>query len=177
MIIALSGKARSGKTTAAEAIASMDARCKIVSFAAPLKRMVIEHFGLTEDQIINGKDNVITMSDGREMTVRQLMIEFGRLYRAIDKNYWISKALKSAHPHLASGGIVIIDDMRYRSEADMLRSMGAKLVRIERPGVKLIDDPSETELDSYPFTTRANNTGDLSEYMQVAMLLGRNLLR
>lgn len=172
-IIAFSGKARSGKTTAAETIRefSPEGECLIVSFASPLKSMAMSHFGLTREQLINGKDEVIRLSDGRSLTVRQLLIELGRAYRSIDKNFWVSKAWQMANKHLLSGGTVLIDDMRYRSEAEFLLERGATLVRVERPGVKLIDDPSETELDDWNFEHRINNSNDINDYRQIVILL------
>jgi hypothetical protein len=56
----------------------------------------------------------------------------------------------------------IITDTRFPNEADAIKNAGGILIRVERPGVKPINDhPSEVGLDHWTFDYVINNDGDL----------------
>lgn len=169
MIIAFSAKARSGKTTAARAIAAANPKFDILSFAKPLKRMTMEQFDLTPEDM-EDKEKVLILG-GREVTIRQLLIEVGAMYRNIDPDFWVKKLWKDAELSMSSGKDIVIDDMRFRNESNFLTERGAKLVRIDRPGVKLIDDISEKDLDHYHFEYHLGNTGTMADFEQKTLLL------
>ena len=58
----------------------------------------------------------------------------------------------------------IITDTRFPNEADAIRKENGVLIRIERPGVKPINDhPSETGLDHYKFDHVIKNNGSIQE--------------
>lgn len=158
-IIAFSGKARSGKSTAAEVVMETLPGYHVVSFAEPLKQMLAAEFPdlVTMDDLRNHKKKLIEVN-GQMITVRQLMINFGRLYRAIDADYWVKKALRSPYAD------IVIDDVRYPNEISILERMGARIIRVERPGIELLDDPSETLLDNYQFRERLHNAGSKDDY-------------
>lgn len=165
MVMAFSGKARSGKSTSAHALKSLDERCVVLSFAQELKRMVMEQFPEVTAEHIARKSDIVTLG-GKPIHVRQLLIEFGSMYRRICPDFWVMKLWRSAVPHLNNGGIILIDDLRYKNEANFLTKMGAHLIRVNRPGVELINDPSETELDDWEFKdTIINGRGvDIDKY-------------
>lgn len=162
-IIAFSGKAGSGKTTSSEHLRDMVGRdsSHIVSFAKSLKAKALEEFGEFIGDSIE-KDKIVTIS-GRTMTVRQILIELGRLYRTIDENFWVRGACKKVMSFLGTGHTVMIDDVRYPNEYDTLKSMGAILVRIERPGIPLICDESELALDNHSFDATIANDGVIDD--------------
>jgi hypothetical protein len=167
MIIAFSAKAQSGKTTAARAIRDSHIGYTILSFATPLKRMAMEQFGLTQADI-EDKTRTIVLG-GRETTVRQLLIDIGQMYRRLDPDFWVKKLWKDAEAHIAHGNSILIDDLRFKNEANFLARHGTVFVRVERPGVSLIDDISEKDLDDYPFTHRILNDNGLEGYMRVVL--------
>lgn len=175
-ILAFSGKATSGKTTAARHLVQMGGPNKhwaIESFATPLKSMVLEQFqcyGLTADDLVHNKNKMLPIGDG--ITVRQLLIRVGRMYREIDKDYWVRRLMERVNKNLESGcDLVLIDDMRYANEYDMLKARGATLLRIERPGIPLIDDASETELDGHVFDHVVRNDGAIDDlYSRLGLL-------
>jgi hypothetical protein len=128
--------------------------------------MVVEHFPdhVTHEDIIHHKDKILTFGD-RQMTLRQLMIKFGRMYREIDQDFWVKKTLAKINHHEKWGcEYVIIDDMRYASEYELLKRRGACVMRVERPGVELIDDESETALDHHKFDMTLHNDEKLDAY-------------
>lgn len=171
-IIALSGKARSGKTTAAEQIAALNPIYHVVSFAEPIKQMIAAEFPdlVTMDDLRNHKKKVLNIN-GQNMTVRELMIQFGRMYRGIDADFWVKKLMRTAEPLFHAGHGIIIDDLRYPNEFQILTKMGARIIRVERPGIELIDDPSETLLDNHSFREYLRNDGSEDDYRRQVMAL------
>ena len=171
-LIAFSGKARNGKTEGARAIQALHPQFVILSFATPLKRMAMEQFGLTMEDLEN-KERVVDLGR-RQTTVRQLLIDIGKMYRAIDSDFWVKRLWKDVEASVVHGhNHIVIDDMRFLNEATFLKEHGAKLIRVSRPGMKLIDDISETELDDYSgFDARMLNDGSLDDYhSNVAIVL------
>ncbi len=172
-IIALSGKAQTGKTTAAKWISDLNPIYHVMSFADPIRQKLVEEFPdlVTMDDLRNHKKKVLDIN-GQRMTVRDLMIQFGRLYRAIDSDFWVKKLLASAEIHFHAGHGIVIDDMRYPNEVRLLTKMGARLIRVERPDIELIDDPSETLLDNHQFREYLHNNGSVDDYKrQICLLL------
>jgi hypothetical protein len=56
----------------------------------------------------------------------------------------------------------VITDTRFPNEADAIKHKGGILIRVERPGVKPINNhPSEVGLDDFKFDYVINNDGDL----------------
>jgi hypothetical protein len=161
-IIAFSGKAQSGKTTTANHISSLIPNSIVASHAAPLKAKIVEEFGLTFKDLRDRKKDIISFGKN-SMTIRELMIRVGRMYREIDKDFWIKQLLKSIKPEMDAGNLILIDDLRYANEYAALKNAGAMVVRIYRPGVDLIDDPSETELDHHDFNGYVTNDGTLDQ--------------
>lgn len=170
VIIAIGGKARSGKTTAATFLAAkLSGNCAIESFATPLKEMVLAQFGdqVSAADLIHNKSKILTFGD-RQMTLRRLMIAVGDMYRAIDEDFWINKLLATMHGHEVDGcSHVIIDDMRLPREFEVLDSLGASLLRVNRPGVELIDDNTETALDGHPFHSWLVNDGPIEKFYYI----------
>lgn len=177
-LIGFSGKMGSGKTTAAlhavetfggTKIAFADAlkeevEAFLVSAAAPYERRHI--WGTVDDKaeecVIKIVDWVqtdyrprrvfnphitVVRGDSVSITYRQLMQLWGTEYRrAENPNYWLDKTREKIK---TLDGLVLVDDVRYRNEADMIREMGGEVVRVERPGLPESDHISETALDDY----------------------------
>lgn len=148
VLIGLSGKAHSGKDAVADTCVSAYGWRKF-KLADPLKRICRESFGLT-----------LAETDGEHkerllgtITPRELMIQVGKLGRAIEPNFWVNRLkdeiLKTPQAQM---GTYIIADVRFINEAEWIKKHGGFLVRLER-AVELrgvdIEDNSETELDDY----------------------------
>lgn len=151
MLIGFSGKAGAGKTTLAEFLID-EFHFKKLSFAKAVKEHGIKYFGLTEEDIKK-----------KPPVTRQILQGIGNYIREeFDKDYWIN-SLEPNPVYLLDNGIsVVIDDVRFKNEADYIKKMGGIMIRIERPGVKKMNHPSETELDNYDkFDLVINNDKDL----------------
>jgi dephospho-CoA kinase len=161
--IAFVGKAGAGKTTGAEFLV-VAAGYSRVSFAAPLKRVA---------RIIWGPD---------AERDRGLLQWLGKVIRGRDPLAWANAArseIEERRRTQLTGATtpVVIDDLRFPNEWEMLRELGFVIVRIEadkeqrirrlRGNGKLQDeaqlnDVSETALDDFEadYTITNNEHGD-----------------
>ena len=115
-------------------------------------------------------------------TPRSLCILKGSTNRAVKTDYWMSKLFLNMATDLDIGNLMIVTDMRYRSEMQAFReNYGDEVffVRINRHKVNPSSDPSETDLDGCVFDMEIDNTGSLEELrneldLLVAILKGRS---
>lgn len=150
LLIGLSGKMQTGKSTTANYLAH-ELGGAVVSFADALRDEVAYHFGLDRLLLRNSRYKGLSLMMGmRGMTVREILQWFGALRREQNPDYWIERTLATRPP-----GIVIIDDVRYQNEAEAIRAAGGYVFRLEpypdwHPGVGA-DHVSETDLDGWTF--------------------------
>lgn len=138
ILIGLCGAAGSGKSTFAKQLVNEWDFIEL-SFALPLKLLVVEQFGydLTLLQNLEYKEEQDpNLPDG--WTRRRVLQHIGTEgFRAIDPDFWVRKVEKQIEGtknwRLAPAGIVI-SDVRYENEAKMIREQGGYLVRLDRPG-------------------------------------------
>ncbi|AKY03740.1 deoxynucleoside monophosphate [Streptomyces phage Lannister] len=99
--------------------------------------------------------------------VRDVLVETGNTAREIlGVNVWVDAVLNRFDPERDA---LVIPDVRYRNEAEAIRSRGGLLIRIERPGVgpsrDILGQPheSDTALDGYPFDHTYVNDGSIED--------------
>lgn len=95
------------------------------------------------------------------MTVREFLQKLGTdaLRKGLHENVWVN-ALMADYDEDQSDWI--ITDTRFPNEAKAIKEKGGVLIRIERPGVKPINNhPSETSLDNWDFDYKIANVSDL----------------
>lgn len=183
-IVALSGYARSGKDTAAQAL--LDAGWKRLSFADKMREAA-----LALDPIVEVIDTDYTLEEPEPLLpplpvrlsthvsnlgwtrakqvpevrrfLQRLGTEMGR--NLFGENFWVDIALKDAPK-----GNLVVTDLRYPNEADAIRQQGGMVIRVERSGVGPVNDhPTEHSLDDYRFDYTLLNNWDIDS-------LQRNLL-
>lgn len=154
MLIGITGKAGSGKTTAAEAL--IGAGWVRVKMADPLKDM-LRAIGLT-DQHIEGDLKEVPCDLLCGQTPRHAMItlgtEWGRDHIGLD--FWTGIAKARIQKLLLEGRSVVVDDIRYQNEADVIHDMGGTIVQISRPSSIAISHKSESGV---PFDIEYRNIG------------------
>ena len=80
------------------------------------------------------------------LTFRQLLQLWGTEYRRRqDPDYWV-KRLEAKLDGLER---VVIDDVRFPNEVEMVQRLGGRVIRIDRPGPAESTHASEIELDSF----------------------------
>ena len=80
------------------------------------------------------------------LTFRKLLQLWGTEYRRRqDPDYWVKRLEAKLH------GLerVVIDDVRFPNEVEMIQRLGGKVIRIDRPGPAESTHASEIELDSF----------------------------
>lgn len=132
MIIGLTGRKGSGKSTVAE-ILNNKFNYKTMSFATPIKDMLMS-MGLTEDEIYDPelKEKKIERFGKSPREMLQLLgTEFGR--NLITDDVWVRVLEAKIEPD----DQIVIDDIRFPNEAEMVRGKGGKIVRVTRAGQEL----------------------------------------
>ena len=163
MIIGISGKAGSGKDTAAKMLEVLYANpdisyedfankryknfadIQIVHFADTLKEtaQVLFRIGEWETNTQEGKKTTINWIG---KTVRELLQGIGQGLRdAIDPNLWV----KILFANTEDWSNYIIADVRYPNEVKAIKERNGILLRIDRKGAGAGNHSSETALDDY----------------------------
>lgn len=190
MLLGISGKARSGKNTVCDMILyciwcnetkqtkfsyshfvqSMSTvklyaettNLSIKSFAYLLKRCIsifipssIEQYEYTDF-----KNLEIEWLDN--MSIRELLQQFGTAIRnGVCKDFWV-KALFATYNNRYDW---LISDVRFKSEAEAIKSRNGIIIRINRKGVGAGNHISETDLDDYNFDYTITNNDSLDELL------------
>ena len=138
-LIALSGRAGSGKSVVAQEL--MDRDWDRVKFADGLKnmlRVLYSMMGLNfyevEDRIEGDlKETPDPYLQGRSPrhAMQTLGQEWGRT--CISDDFWVKAWTERARTKLKHGYSVVVDDCRYANEADAIRKIGGIVVRVDRP--------------------------------------------
>lgn len=144
-------KARSGKDTFTDYLATMLPGAVRTAFATKLKEVA------TSMQAVLGRPQV---KDGRLL---QLIGDLGKTQYGTD--VWAATALE---PVSTSAGIVLVSDFRFKIEYETALRMFSRVITINVCRVdRMIDRPadhhSETELDNFSFDIIVDNNGTIDE--------------
>lgn len=139
MIIALAGKARSGKDTTADILHPLlPKNWKRTALATEIKKVTCDVMGVTADYVEEWKvKNEIP--SGFVVTMREALINIGNRFREIKPTCWIDKI--DNHPQ-------ILTDIRYKNEANEFHKRGL-VIRIISDRSPFIESISEMDLDEY----------------------------
>lgn len=162
--IALLGKARSGKDSAAAHLVREHSYTRL-AFADPLKEMALSVDPLIPMNHLESHSRLsdcvaaVGWEDAKDKwpEVRRLLQHMGQTVREIDEDFWLRELLRKVAGAAKLNMPVVVTDVRYRNEAESLRRAGFRLVRITRPGgtamtmgeMRAALHDSETELDSF----------------------------
>lgn len=171
MIIGLSGYARSGKDTAADHLIS-DYKFTRYSFAAPMKEAmyrlnpIVFSDSIGEFRYKNLVD-VYGLDKAKETypEIRRLLQIFGTEVGRdmFGEDFWVNLTLNSI-----SNQNAVISDVRFKNEADAIRSAGGQVWRINRFGIgPVTSHSSEIDLDDYNFDHVINNDFSVVKLNQV----------
>ena len=189
MIIGISGKAGSGKDTAAKMLEVLYANpdisyedfanrkyknfadIQVIHFADILKETVQALFGIGEweTNTQEGKKVIISWIG---KTVRELLQGVGQGLRdAIDPDLWV-KALFANTEDWAN---VIIADVRYPNELEAIKERDGILLRIDRKGAGVGNHSSETALDDYnDWNFHIGNNGSMEDLFEAMRIFTKN---
>lgn len=103
------------------------------------------------------------------VTVRRILQWWGTEYRrAQDPDYWTKAWDRKVAEFDLDQMLVLVDDVRFGNELDMIRAHGGLIVKIERPGFDGANQhSSETSLDDYAdWDGVIVNDGSLAEFQR-----------
>lgn len=153
-LIGIAGKARSGKDTAAKYLLNkLGGNWSTASFADPMKAMLNAIDVDTSDEAKDLPSNQYGVST-RHM-LQTLGTEWGR--DGIGSNFWIDVFARSN-----AGQCVIVPDVRFENEADLIREYGV-LICIEGRGGVEGNHISERKLQYDDRDIYIDNQGSISE--------------
>lgn len=113
------------------------------------------------------------------VTVRRILQWWGTEYRRTqDADYWTKAWSRKIGQFDLKKVHVLIDDVRFMNELNVIREHGGLIVKIERPGFDGANNhASETSLDEYRGWDRIIvNDGTLAEFKQKVETLARSLM-
>lgn len=120
MIIALTGFSKAGKNCLAEQLQSYQ-QC---AFADALKQEVT--------RILLANDIKADLWGADKEEWRWLLVGWGRMRRAQDRDYWIKQLYLRIAP--VDAGTWIIPDLRYENELQWVQKQGGLVIGLSRPG-------------------------------------------
>ena len=169
MIIGLTGRKRSGKSTIAQALVHKG--FTEFSFAEPIRAFTKILLGLDHAGLEEAKEKGIDWLDG--VTPRTIMqtlgTEWGR--QTIHPDIWIRYLTRRIITPTNINADIVISDIRFDNEAIALRELGAKIVRIERPGGGEDSHSSEVGVSLKYVHFGVMNNGELAAVNDVADLI------
>jgi len=175
-LIGLSGKAGSGKSTAANYLRRVYGYHQF-AFATALKDTVGTAFGFTEDHLHGDLKEEIDPRWG--VSPRWCLQWLGtEVLRSRFPDIWIRHLRQDILDFLSINGQrrIVVTDVRFRDEAEALKRMGAVLIRIERPAAGaragVLGHISETALDTWAEWDHViHNTGSLEDFTDLLDLV------
>lgn len=161
ILIGIAGYARTGKTTAAEALEGSG--FAHLSFAAPIRLFARQVFGAIDPLFDLEADKGRPFPQFGGCTPREFMqkcgTEFGR--QMIDPELWVKVALSAALEHVRNGRSAVISDVRFENEAQAIRDAGGVVLWLKRPGYSASDHASEKGLPADLVDFILHNDADL----------------
>jgi deoxynucleotide monophosphate kinase-like protein len=132
-ILAFAGPAGAGKSTAAELLRAADPEgTKRISFADPIRAMLVA-LGLTAAELSEGKHQPHPLLCGKtpRQAMQSLGTEWGR--QMIGESIWRAATKHRINRFLHIGYTVVIDDVRFDDEADLIHELGGLVIWLTRP--------------------------------------------
>lgn len=145
---------------------SINSNYRVTAFAKPLKDAISVIFGINvedlEDQEFKESRSPIKSPTGRLYTWREILQLFGtEVGRAISPDFWIEAFLRN---YKNTESTWIVSDVRFKTEAEAIKSRGGFIIRVNRDTGLTDDHPSEIDLDDYQnFNVVLYNDGSLPD--------------
>jgi hypothetical protein len=128
-LIGLLGPARVGKDTVCKALG-----IPRIAFADRLKADI--------KPLLDGLNLDLSKIEDKTLA-RPLMVEYGRLARAVDPDHWVKRIV----PPGGFGEMVCVTDVRYLNEVNFIRKLGGEVFRLYRKGISPANDEERRSLN------------------------------
>ena len=159
-IVGISGHIGSGKSLVSsvfcDVLDSMGKRVLVKSFAYPIYKIVSDLTDLSIEEIKRRKRNHVTIQIKDKVTnYRNILQTIGNGLREYGgDDIWIDSLFGSDNDRVITdltwvNDWWIIEDLRYPNEAQRIKSLSGKLIRIERKKSEDNEHTAETSLDNW----------------------------
>lgn len=169
ILIGITGLKGSGKTTVAQMLQGQGfVRLRM---AGILKDMLFA-LGLTIDEIDGPlKEQPCKLLDGKtpRWAMQSLGTEWGR--DLISPNLWVNAMKQKVINQAVRGKYIVIDDIRFPNEVQMVQDLNGKMWRIARANVTAENHASENMVEYLPVDVEINNIGTLEELRSLVLKL------
>lgn len=170
-LIGLVGKKRSGKDTFAQFTGFQK-----VALADPLREAALGLDPIVVGDVTNGLRlsdlvNEIGWEEAKDRypEVRRTLQRLGtESIRALDPTFWTRIATQRIIETRDAGMPVVVTDVRYPNEVDMIRALGGTVIRVVGRGQGGDAHPSETALDEVEVDIELDNSGSLIQLQMSA---------
>jgi len=167
-LIGISGKAGSGKTTAAFFLGHLG--YEPIGFADLIKEIAGEVLGFIPEQLHGCLKEAIDPRFGH--SPRYCLQSIGNVFRELWPEVWVWNVKRKI---MRFNGPVIVTDVRFQNEARMIKELGGHLIRLERQGAGVQNGipghNSETDLDHWQeWDLVIQNNGTEKEFYRIMQL-------
>lgn len=166
ILIGLTGRAGCGKDTVAEHLEA-DYGFSTMSFAGPLKKTAATLFNLPDLYFHNRELKEKPLEDWDGLSPRHILQMLGTeaVRNTFGENFWIKRWLNE-YSGVSIYSNVVVTDVRFNNEAQIIRDLGGIIVHIVRPGDRSLDlaagkHASEVGIKLYPNDITMRNEGTL----------------
>ncbi len=177
-IIGFTGRKFNGKDTAAKQL--INDGYTPMSFAEPIKQVAKLLFGFSENQVNGNQKEEI---DARWNTSPREVLQFigtelfreqiTRLLPDIGSEFWV----KSLENRIPKDTDIVITDVRFPNEVDMIHRLGGKIIRVKR-NIQVNDSGthiSEKHIDKLVVDYDIENNGTIEQLHEKVNDIVRNL--
>lgn len=158
---------------------NLDPSVKKFSFANKLKECLlplVDHkwVDIFENNTFKNSEVDWLLVNGEKITVRQLLQKFGTAIRdGVCADFWVQAAFANWIDFKDS--VNVFTDVRFKTEAEAIKTHSGLLVRINRNSAGAGNHVSEVELDDYTgFDVYINNNGTIDEYLEQVRIFASN---
>jgi dephospho-CoA kinase len=182
IVVGITGKRGSGKTTAARGLegfyvnSNSQVRYAHLNFADPLRQVAKTVYGLTDEEMLDSVLKEQPLDRYPFKSPREILQYIGtEMFRAYLDDTWIEAFRRRALELLAESNLygdpfysgVVCSDVRFPNEADAIREMGGKIIRVVNPALDRQDTasqhPSETSIDLIVPDWTIENSGSIED--------------
>lgn len=127
-LIAITGKRGHGKSTAA---ARLEAEGYVhINFADPLREIARIAYGVSFDEMLDPVLKEQKLDRWPFKSPREILQHIGtEMFRSYEDSTWVEAFKRTASRHER----VVCSDCRFLNEAEMVRALGGKIIRVEDP--------------------------------------------
>lgn len=178
ILIGLTGKSGSGKDTLANFIKHKHGSVNF-AFADPVKAICKTMFLFNDEQLYGSQKNVVDPRWGitprlafqiigtnmMQFSIYGMMPEL--IHQVPVRQFWVKHLEERIKPYKSTDTIVIVTDVRFQHEANLIRQYGGTIIRIDRPSLntnsKMYLHSSEKDMDGILYDHVIINNGTLPE--------------